>query len=62
MELVDLIVEENKAAARVEMKLKSNATGEVFTAKSGHFWRFEKDECVELIEYHDSALVEAQSA
>ncbi|MEM7067416.1 MAG: nuclear transport factor 2 family protein [Pseudomonadota bacterium] len=59
VKLLDLIVEGNKAAARIEMKLKSNQTGEEFTNHSGHFWQFEDGVCTEFAEYYDTALVGA---
>jgi ketosteroid isomerase-like protein len=61
VQLIDLIVDGSKAAARVAMKLRNRNTGAEFTNQSGHFWRFENDKCVELIEYYDSALVSAHT-
>ena len=59
--LVDLIVEGNKAAARVEMTLKSRRTEETITNHSGHFWCFEDGRCIELTEYFDTSLIAAHS-
>jgi ketosteroid isomerase-like protein len=61
VKLLDLIVEGDRAAARIEMRMKSNHTGVEFTNHSGHFWRFEDGSCTEFIEYYDTALVSAHT-
>ena len=61
VQLIDLIVDGDKAAARVAMTLRNKNTGAEFTNQSGHFWRFENDKCVELTEYYDTALVNAHT-
>ena len=60
-ELIDLLVDGDKAASRVRMKLRNKQTGKEFTNHSGHFWTFEGNKCVHFIEYYDSALVMAHT-
>lgn len=53
----EIITDKNKAASRIELELKNYRTGKTIINKSSHFWEFENDKCVSLIEYYDSALV-----
>ncbi len=57
----NIIVEGNKAAAQIHLKLTSHKTGETFEATVAHFWTFENDEPVKLLEYMDTALITHQS-
>ena len=57
----NIIVEGDKAAAQVELNLTSKKTGETFDATIAHFWTFEDEKPISLVEYMDTALMKHQS-
>jgi ketosteroid isomerase-like protein len=58
----NIIVEDNKVAAQVELNLTSKKTGETFDATIAHFWTFEDEKPISLIEYMDTAMMKHQSS
>ena len=57
----NIIVEGNRAAAQVDLNMTSKKTGDRFDATIAHFWTFENNEPVRLVEYMDTALMKHQS-
>ncbi len=55
----DILVDGNKAACQLSMKLRSKTTGETALIHTVHFWQFENGKCVEFTEYYDTALLDS---
>ncbi len=56
----NIVVEGARAAAQVRVNLTSSKTGDTFNTTLLHFWFFENDIPVQLMEYMDTALISAQ--
>ena len=57
----NILVDENRAAAQLQLDLTSKATGRRFSATIAHFWSFKDGIPVHLVEYMDTALMARQS-
>jgi ketosteroid isomerase-like protein len=57
----NILVDEDRAAAQLQLDLTSVATGRRFSATIAHFWSFEDGIPVRLVEYMDTALMARQS-
>jgi len=58
----NILVDGNRAAAQVDLNLTSKNTGETFNATIAHFWLFEDNSPIRLVEYMDTALMKHHSS
>lgn len=59
---VEILIDGDRAAARIEMKLKRRDNGRVLDTYAAHFITIRNGKVVELVEYFDTALVEFKGA
>lgn len=57
LEFLNLLVDGNEAAARVRVKMRVSATGEIIETDLGHFWTIEDGKVASVVEFRDTALV-----
>jgi ketosteroid isomerase-like protein len=58
----NILVDGDRAAAQLELDLTSVKTGERFSTRIAHFWRFRDGIPIQLVEYTDTAWIAKQSA
>lgn len=59
---VEILVEGDRAAVRIHMKLKRHDNGRKLETHAAHFITVKNGKVVELIEYFDTALIEFKAA
>jgi ketosteroid isomerase-like protein len=57
----NILVDGDRAAAQVQVDLRSKKTGRSFSATIAHFWWFRDGIPVRLVEYVDTALIARES-
>ena len=56
-DITSMVIDGDQAAVRVRVLLTFAPTGETVISELGHFWTLEDGRAVEIVEYHDSAMV-----
>lgn len=57
LEITSMIIEDDRAAVRVQAHFRFTPTGRELSTELAHFWTFKDGKAVELVEFFDTAHV-----